>query len=193
MNRRDAVKLTTLVLGASLSAPAMIEILQGCSSDKARGLKPALFTDDNENIISKIAETIIPKTDTPGAIEAGVPDFIEKFVQDVYTPGQQKKFMKGLGEIDDLSRKKYGKKFLKISDEDKSALIDSMNRDALSDKAGADDPRNGPFILMFKEATLLGFFTSMPGATKTLQYLPIPGGYNGCMPLSDVGRAWATD
>jgi gluconate 2-dehydrogenase gamma chain len=193
MNRRDAVKLTTLVLGASLSAPVMFEVLQSCSPNKTGDLKSSSFSNTHGNLISEIAESIIPKTDTPGAMEAGVPDFIEKFVQNVYTDDQRKRFMDGLDAMDDLSKKKYGKKFLKISDEEKTALIESMNREALADNAGAKDPRNGPFILMIKEITLLGFFTSMSGATQTLQYLPIPGRFNGCMPLSEVGRAWATD
>jgi gluconate 2-dehydrogenase gamma chain len=193
MNRRAAVKLTTLVLGASLSAPALIEVLQSCSPDKTKELKTALFNATQISAISQIAGIIIPKTDTPGAIEAGVPDFIEKFVQNVYTDDQRKRFIAGLDSMDDVSKKKFGKKFHKISDEQKASLLDQMNRDALSDNKDNSQPRNGPFILMIKEATLLGFFTSMSGATQTLQYLPVPGNFNGCLSLSRVGRAWATD
>jgi hypothetical protein len=45
---------------------------------------------------------------------------------------------------------------------------------------------------MAKELTLLGFFTSEPGATQVLQYDPVPGAYHGCVPLEEVGKTWAT-
>ncbi len=193
MNRRNAVKLTSLIVGASVTSPAWLAVLQSCSPEKTGGTAGAFFTGDQEHKISTIADLIIPKTDTPGAIEAGVPDFIEKFVQFVYTGEQRKKFMDGLDDLDKSARDKYGHDFLKISDSQKNELVTKLNSDALADPSNAREPRKGPFILMIKEATLLGFFTSMPGATQTLQYLPIPGMYNGCMPLSEVGKTWATD
>jgi hypothetical protein len=51
-----------------------------------------------------------------------------------------------------------------------------------------------PFILMAKELTLLGFFTSEPGATQVLQYIAVPGSYKGCIPLAEAGngKTWAT-
>jgi gluconate 2-dehydrogenase gamma chain len=51
-----------------------------------------------------------------------------------------------------------------------------------------------PFILMAKELTMLGFFTSEPGATQVLQYIAVPGSYKGCIPLSEAGngKTWAT-
>jgi hypothetical protein len=49
-----------------------------------------------------------------------------------------------------------------------------------------------PFIVELKELTLLGFFTSEPGATKVLQYNQVPGPYKGCVPVGEVGRTWAT-
>ena len=47
-------------------------------------------------------------------------------------------------------------------------------------------------VLKVKELTLLGFFTSEPGATQVLQYEAVPGAYHGCVPLAEVGRTWAT-
>ena len=52
-----------------------------------------------------------------------------------------------------------------------------------------------PFILMTKELTLLGFFTSQVGATQVLQYEAVPGSYHGCLPLEQAGngKSWATE
>ena len=67
--------------------------------------------------------------------------------------------------------------------------------DAAVETENTTDPApKRPFILMMKELTMLGFFTSEPGATQVLQYVPVPGAYKGCVPLSEAGngRTWAT-
>jgi gluconate 2-dehydrogenase gamma chain len=56
----------------------------------------------------------------------------------------------------------------------------------------ATEKGSKPFIVELKELTLLGFFTSEPGATKVLQYNQVPGPYKGCVPLAEVGKTWAT-
>lgn len=48
-----------------------------------------------------------------------------------------------------------------------------------------------PFFKMMKELTLLGYFTSEPGATKALAYVPVPGKFEGCVPLKPGQKAWA--
>jgi gluconate 2-dehydrogenase gamma chain len=55
-------------------------------------------------------------------------------------------------------------------------------------------PTQRPFILTVKELTMLGYFTSEPGATQVLQYSPVPGAYKGCVPVSEAGngKTWAT-
>ena len=52
-----------------------------------------------------------------------------------------------------------------------------------------------PFILTMKELTLLGFFSSAVGATQILQYLPVPGRFLSCIPLSEAGngKTWALE
>jgi gluconate 2-dehydrogenase gamma chain len=53
-------------------------------------------------------------------------------------------------------------------------------------------PDAGHFVLTTKELTVSGFFTSEPGATQVLHYEAVPGAYHGCLPLSEVGKTWAT-
>ena len=56
-----------------------------------------------------------------------------------------------------------------------------------------DEKWQRPFILMTKELTLLGFFTSKAGATQILQYQAVPGSYHACVPLAQAGngKTWA--
>jgi hypothetical protein len=52
-----------------------------------------------------------------------------------------------------------------------------------------------PFVLMTKEMTLLGFFTSKEGATQVLQYQAVPGAFKACIPAAEAGngKTWATE
>jgi hypothetical protein len=72
-------------------------------------------------------------------------------------------------------------------------FVTKVHNDAITaskDEANKDKPR--AFILTMKELTVVGFFTSEPGATQVLQYVAVPGAYKGCLPLSEVGKTWAT-
>ncbi len=59
----------------------------------------------------------------------------------------------------------------------------------------ATQPDTGPrgsFVRILKDLTLVGFFTSRIGATQTLAYEAVPGGYRGCLELRPGQKAWAT-
>jgi hypothetical protein len=80
----------------------------------------------------------------------------------------------------------------------RAALVKQVHDPAVEvDRASnlSIDERGRPFILTMKELTMLGYFTSEPGATQVLQYRPVPGAYHACVPLSQAGKGktWATE
>lgn len=62
-------------------------------------------------MVAEVAETILPKTKTPGAKEMAVPQFIDKMVKDTMDEGAQKDLLESLGEFEDEVDKKFGKSF----------------------------------------------------------------------------------
>lgn len=189
MDRREAIRRTAWMMGGALSAPALMGILNGCTAKPTINWKPVFFTEDQGILISQVADIIIPKTDTPGASEAGVPAFIDLMLKDIYSDKDKTRFMDGLKTFEEGAVKAYGDPFIELSPEDQTAYVKKVHDEALTHK---DDKDGRPFILMAKELTLLGFFTSEPGATQVLQYVQVPGAYKGCIPLKEVGKAWAT-
>ena len=83
MNRREMLLTTARTLGVCSSATMLLGALSSADSEGAPA-KSVLITDQRE-LVDVLAELIIPPTDTPGAIEAGVPDFIDMIVSDWYT------------------------------------------------------------------------------------------------------------
>jgi gluconate 2-dehydrogenase gamma chain len=193
MDRREALRKTALLMGAAVSASALTGILQGCKATPELTYTPQFFTDDQARIIMEVAEIIIPKTDTPGAKDVGVPGFIDIMLKDCYKKEDQDRFIDGLTTFDEEAKKAYGDSFIYCKPEQQVELVTKIHSAALAETKEKEDAKR-PFILMAKELTLLGFFTSEPGATQVLQYVAVPGSYKGCIPLAEAGngKTWAT-
>lgn len=187
MNRRELIKKTALFMGASVSAPAIMGILNGCTAEPSLYWTPKYVTKEQALELEAIAEAIIPATDTPGAKDAGVPAFIEKMVHEVYKPEDVKKFMDGLAAFSKKVEDKEGDPFSQLDGAKQLEIVKAENSEALQSKGG-----ERPWFLSMKELTLLGFFSSEIGATQVLRYEAIPGRYEGCVPFSEVGKTWAT-
>ncbi len=193
MDRREALRKTALLMGAAVSASALTGILQGCKATPELTYKPVFFTEDQGRIVMEVAEIIIPKTDTPGAKDAGVPGFIDLMLKDCYKKEDQDRFIAGLTSFDEEAKKAYGDSFIYCKPEQQVEFVTKVHAAALAE-AKENKEAKRPFILMAKELTLLGFFTSEPGATQVLQYIAVPGSYKGCIPLAEAGngKTWAT-
>ncbi len=188
MDRREALKKAAWVMGGALSAPAILGVLNGCTAKPTIDWKPTFFTEDQGIFISQVSGIIIPKTDTDGAIEVGVPGFIDQLVKETYKKEDQEKFLKELDEFMAVAEAEFGDPFIELDAEDQSEWVLAQHEAAVLDKAA----KERPFILKLKELTMVGYFTSEVGATQVLQYDPVPGAYHGCLPLEEVGKTWAT-
>jgi len=193
IDRREALRKTALLMGAAVSASALTGILQGCKTTPELAYTPQFFTEDQARIISEVVEIIIPKTDTPGAKDVGVPGFVDLMLKDCYNKEDQDRFLAGLTTFDEEAKKAYGDSFIYCKPEQQVELVTKVHAAALAESKTNKEAKR-PFILMAKELTLLGFFTSEPGATQVLQYIAVPGSYKGCIPLAEAGngKTWAT-
>jgi len=200
MKRRDAIARVALLMGGTLSVPTMLAFLEGCksSTETSSASLSFPFSAEQKNLVSEVAEIIIPKTDTPGAKDAKVGEFIEKMLKECYAAKDQDSFEKGMKELEK-------KDFLKASPADQTKILKEMEASAKADadkstaerkkytEAGKEytDDQGVPFFKLIKELTLLGYFTSEPGATLALEYVAVPGRYDGCIDLKPGQKAWA--
>jgi gluconate 2-dehydrogenase gamma chain len=193
MDRREALKRTAWLMGGVVSAPAIMGVLKGCTAKPDINWKPEFLSEDQASVVSEVAEIIIPKTDTPGAKDVGVPSFIDKILKDVYSKEDQDHFTSGLTAFNEEAKKAYGDEFLDLDADDQKAFVKKLHDEAIHVERTTDPAPKRPFVLTMKELTMLGFFTSEPGATQVLQYVAVPGAYKGCIPLSEAGngKSWA--
>lgn len=191
MNRRDALSRVALLLGGTIIGAEFF--LNGCTTADKKIGQSVDFTADDIAYLDEVAETIIPATNTPGAKEAKVGTFMTVMVKDCYDEKNQKIFLEGMNKLNEASKKKYnGNGFMKITPEQRTALltdIDKEQKEYAKNKKKDDDPH---YFTQMKQLTLLGFFTSEPGATKALRYVAVPGRFDACIPYKKGDKAWAT-
>jgi hypothetical protein len=201
MNRRELLQRVAMLMGGAISAPAAIAVLNGCSPKPGSSWQPLFLSKEEGAMVEDVAELIVPRTTTPGAREVGVPAFIDVILKDAYPSEDQARFISGLKDFDAEAQRVHGKPFLQLPQTQRLSFLQQIHdAAAAAEKVQADKEvpageRKRPFILMMKELTLLGFFTSQVGATQVLQYVAVPGGFQACIPIAQAGngKQWATE
>ena len=202
MNRRELLQHVALLMGGTISAPAVLGLLSGCSPKPGASWQPQFLSKEEGAIVENIAELIVPRTSTPGARDVGVPAFIDVILKDAYPSEDQARFVSGLKEFESQAQSAHGKPFLKLPQAQRLAFLQDIHdraavaeRDLQQDHDMPAAERKRPFVLMMKELTLLGFFSSQAGATQVLQYVAVPGGFQACIPVAQAGngKTWATE
>jgi hypothetical protein len=188
MNRRAALQNVALLLGGTVVGGSIF-LQSGCKTETSVN---KLFKQSQVDLMDEIAETILPKTKTPGAKDAQVGAFMSVMVLDCYTEADQKIFMEGLTQIDKLSKEKNGSSFMKATPEQRQALLIELDKEQKTYTAAKKKEDPNHYFRMMKELTMLGFFTSKVGATQALRYEAVPGKYDGNFPYKKGDRAWAT-
>ena len=147
-------------------------------------------------LIADLAEVIIPATNTPGAKDVKVEDFIIKFILNCEDKKEQDTFLRGLNEVDEFTFEKYKSSFMDCKTDEKIAIVKHFERKEMNFSKIINKIRiklfGRPFYCQLKELTVIGYCTSEIGATVGLAYDYVPVTYDPCTPLLKSQRSWAT-
>lgn len=172
ISRRKALVDGAKLLGISLSAGLATSILESCAGDKPDYI-PRFFSLDQFKVISRFTEIILPATDTPGGLEAGVDRFIDIMLAEATPQADRDRFISAFNLTMEKCKSNY-----RIS---VTRCDDSQLTNLLREIANQED--TGFYFRKMKELALLGYFTSEIIGTEVLRYDPVPGSYQGCIPL----------
>lgn len=188
MNRREALKRLTVLSGGALSLSTVAGFMGGCQATGKESALQTLTADQNELVI-ELTERIIPATDTPGAKAAKVNQYIDHMLTKWNTEEEREHFLKGIDHVEELSNKHHNQNFVELNKENKIAVMETLEQEALDNPMPDSDLK--PFFNMLKEFTVVGYYTSEIGASEELNLGLIPGYYDGCIDYSEAGRAWS--
>ena len=132
VNRRTAIRQFLFV-------SAGVALLPSCMHDTSKSsilLKHFQVGSDQEKLLASLAETIIPTTSTPGAAAISAHLFALKMLDDCYSADQQKKFMKGLQQLEDASKTQSGQGFVQSTTPHNAAACADRSQGGRSRKDG---------------------------------------------------------
>ncbi|SKB52830.1 gluconate 2-dehydrogenase subunit 3 family protein [Maribacter arcticus] len=214
MDRRRVLKNMGLSLGYMVATPTLLGIVQSCKSEPVITWTPEFLTQDEGNVLTKLVDIIIPKTDTLSASEVNVNIFIDKFANDVMEKEQQDFFKMSMGKFLDKALADSGKEkaadltaedlepvlasSLKYSKDDQIKMNDSITSytEALVEgKTSAldDETTRFAFANNLRGLTIWGYKASEYVGEEVLAYLPVPGEYIACGDVQELtgGKAWS--
>lgn len=130
IGRRDALRRLSLVFGGIATAPLASGLLSGCrtpSQDSLADYTYAVLSPDQQQQVAALVDQIIPATETAGASEVGVPQFIDKMLAEWYHPDERERFLAGLAEVNSRAE---GGSFAALTPDAQGALVAAMDAEA---------------------------------------------------------------
>ncbi len=191
MHRRDLVKGLALVLGSGLS-PACQQALRVPLAE--RKVEQAIGTVEQREIAYRVVDLIIPQTDTPSAMQAGVGEFVDYVVTTWFSEAERQTFLHGIDALQAAALNGAGVRFLELDERQQVKLLSEAESRA-QQPAMMDmfrDFGEGDFFASIKELAVVGYYTSEVGATIERSYVPMPGHYDGYYKFSEVGKQWSS-
>ncbi len=192
MNRRALIQRMALLLGASAIPAEAFAAVKGRA--KQRFLAPAQFA-----TLSAVADTILPTTDTPGALAAGVPAKLDGMLANWASATTRTALSGALGRIDAAAKTQKGKGFAALSVAERVALLKPHDAAALKSTAA---PPGAPKVVFFspttyvtdqgyfklKELVINLYYYSEIATSKELVYEHVPGTYEPSIKLTPQSR-----
>lgn len=211
MNRRDLLKNLGLGAGFLVVGPTTFGLLQSCKNDPQYDWQPAFLTASNGHALKRILDIILPTTDTPGASDLNIAEFIDSYMNEVASEDRQEFFRQGADDFAAAFEHEVGKGVDEGTDEEFDRVIRKyllatpaqrkkfVRRNTETQDPLDKDPKErmdfdaGTFSYLqnVRETGIWAWKNSEEIGENVLWYDPIPGVYIPCGPVDELsnGRA----
>lgn len=173
--RREALQRAALFLGGAALSSSLLEGVLHAQAPAAGAPDRRALDATRYATAAALAERILPRTDTPGAGDVGVPAFIDRMYGAYLTPAERERLAAGLAGVEQQAQARGGA----------FASLPASAQDAI---VGGLAARDRAFWLQLRELVIVGYFTSETVGKTVLHYDPVPGRYRADVPLSEVGN-----
>lgn len=177
MDRRTAIRNLAFVMGSAALLPYCT------TKNPTAHFNHFDITLDQQDLVTDLAETIIPKTTSPGAKDLSLDKFVWLMLDDCTKKEDQDAFFKGMGEFNDLTKKLYNKSFADMSKEERTTLLKTFDKNKTYSKELMG------FYGQVHGLTVWGYTESKYFMTKEIVYELVPGRYNAHFPVKNLKAA----
>jgi hypothetical protein len=176
MHRRDLLRLlgaAALLPGIPRTAEAALAFGRAAHrAARAAGARRAL-SPEQDALVTCVTELIVPRTDTPGATDVGVTDFIDHLLAAWFPREERDHILAGLADLD----RRAGGRFVDQTAEQQAALLTAL------DGAKGNPGTAEAVYARLKSLTVYAWFTSEQVIKEVTKDPIIPGRFDGCVPL----------
>jgi len=180
LSRREAIRRASLFLGVALTPSLLAGGLRAQAAAPGADAGLRALTAEQMQSLAAATDRILPRTDTPGASDVGVPAYIDLMLAEYMSADERQVFVSGLAQLDAMSRAAHGSAFVRLSPDRQDSVLRAL--------AVASQNQTGTFFHLLREATIVGYFTSEIVGKTVLHYDPVPGRFDPCVPISEVGN-----
>ena len=196
MDRRKALRKTGLFAGATILMPSMLSLFESCKTENRLDWEPLFFTEVEAKTIASLIDMILPRTDTPGGLDVKSDIFIDRVIAKTYDKLGQENIRAEIAAFNENCKSKYGDVFYDLSVADKTSVLNEAEKNSGKFGSGVWGTGVGPqetigFYRSMKSMAIWAYFTAEEIGENVLSYDPIPGKYEPCKPLSEVGNKWS--
>lgn len=192
IDRRDAMARIALLLGAT-ALPA-----EAFAAGAAKA-KPYLATGQFA-LLSAVADTVMPATDTPGALAAKVPARLDAMLGAWAAPATRDAIGGAMLRIDEAAKAKTGKSFAKLNAKQRESVLRPHDAAALAKTGkpttsgkfpfGSYIPVADPGYLRLKTLIVDLYYYSPEASATELVYEHVPGKYEPSVKLTPQSRPY---
>ncbi len=151
-------------------------------------------------LLSAVADTILPTTDTPGALVAKVPERLDAMLRDWAAPATREDMIGALSRIDAAAQKAKGKGFAALTAPERAEVLREHDKAALKSAPRADGSKpmlfdfnavpTDPGYKRVKDLVILLHFYSPTGSEHELVYEHVPGPFEPSIKLAAGARPY---
>jgi len=189
MDRRSLLQRALVLAGASVA-------LSACDALTGTGPAASKLAGEQVELLSAIADTIVPTTDTPGAIAAGVPQAFDTLFSEWASPDRRKELVAAMDAIDRLggvngfAALPAEKRVALLTRHDAAALTPApQGRAAPGGMLSVGPPVTDPGYAKLKELIVVLFYLSESALTHDLEWEHDPGSWRPSVPITPGMRA----
>ena len=175
---------------------SLLTLLQSCQQQPRLDWQPRFLSMDHAQLVASLVDTILPTTDTPGGLDVKVDMFIDLVFDKMYDEAGQQSVVEEMNEFNESCVAKYGNPFHELTADQKQSILEEEETNAPTFNGGVWGTAVGEqapvgFYRSFKSLAVWGYCSSEEVGENVLNYDPVPGVYQGCIPFSEVGKVWS--
>ena len=179
MDRREVVR----ILGAVAAVPFLPGTAAGVSTIAERvheamqgGVRFRTFDPAQQELVGRLVDAILPRTDTPGALDVRVPEFIDHVVTDWASEPERRALLDGLADINARARSLGAATFAGLGATRQAVLLRTLDAERAA-TSGA-----GYAFGQVKSLAVYGYFTAEAVQRDVLKTQVFFAAFDGCAP-----------